>query len=76
MSGRGSLKVAGVISTWGWLKPGHALEPHTSLTPNEAGYVAEQSSTAINRAVHRSVIKAKLSRRPGVAVAVHQFIAV
>ena len=47
-----------------------------SLTPNKAGYVAEQSSTAINRAVHRSVIKAKLSRRPGVAVAVHQFIAV
>ena len=34
-----------------------------SLTPNKAGYVAEQSSTAINRAVHRSVIKAKLSRR-------------
>lgn len=34
-----------------------------SLTLNEAGYVVEQSSTAINRAVDRGVIKAKLQRR-------------
>ncbi len=34
-----------------------------SLTLNEAGYVVGQSSTAINRAVDRGVIKAKLERR-------------
>ena len=34
-----------------------------SLTLNEAGYVVGQSSTAINRAVDRGVIKAKLQRR-------------
>jgi uncharacterized protein (DUF433 family) len=34
-----------------------------SLTLNEAGYVVEQSSTAINRAVDRGVIKATLQRR-------------
>lgn len=34
-----------------------------SLTLNEAGYVVERSSTAINRAVDRGVIKAKLQRR-------------
>ncbi len=34
-----------------------------SLTLNEAGHVAEQSRAAINRAVDRGVIKAKLSRR-------------
>src|SRR3978361_373109 len=34
-----------------------------SLTLNEAGYVVEQSSTAINRAVDRGIIKAKLQRR-------------
>ena len=34
-----------------------------SLTLNEAGYVVEQSNTAINRAVDRGVIKAKLQRR-------------
>lgn len=34
-----------------------------SLTLNEAGYIVEQSSTAINRAVDRGVIKAKLQRR-------------
>lgn len=33
-----------------------------SLTLNEAGYVVGQSSTAINRAVDRGVIKAKLQR--------------
>lgn len=35
----------------------------TSLTLNEAGYVVEQSSAAINRAIDRGVIKAKLHRR-------------
>jgi uncharacterized protein (DUF433 family) len=34
-----------------------------SLTLNEAGYVVGQSSTAINRAVDRGVIKATLQRR-------------
>ena len=34
-----------------------------SLTLNEAGYVMGQSSTAINRAVDRGVIKAELRRR-------------
>lgn len=34
-----------------------------SLTLNEAGYVVGQSSAAINRAVDRGVIKAKLQRR-------------
>jgi hypothetical protein len=34
-----------------------------SLTLNEAGYVVGQSSTAINRAVDRGVMKAKLQRR-------------
>jgi len=34
-----------------------------SLTLNEAGYVVGQSSTAINRAVDRGVIKAKMQRR-------------
>ena len=34
-----------------------------SLTLNEAGYVVGQSSTAINRAVDRGIIKAKLQRR-------------
>lgn len=34
-----------------------------SLTLNEAGYVIGQSSTAINRAVDRGIIKAKLQRR-------------
>jgi Protein of unknown function (DUF433) len=34
-----------------------------SLTLNEAGYVVGQSSTAINRAVDRGVIKAKLQRQ-------------
>lgn len=34
-----------------------------SLTLNEAGYVVEQSSTAINRAIDRGVIKARLQRR-------------
>jgi hypothetical protein len=34
-----------------------------SLTLNEAGYVVGQSSTAINRAVNRGVIKARLQRR-------------
>ncbi len=33
------------------------------LTLNEAGYVVGQSSTAINRAVDRGVIKARLQRR-------------
>ena len=39
------------------------MESLVSLTLNEAGYVVEQSSTAINRAVDRGVIKAKLQRR-------------
>lgn len=34
-----------------------------SVTLNEAGYLVEQSSKAINRAVDRGVIKAKLQRR-------------
>ena len=34
-----------------------------SLTLNEAGYVVGQSSTSINRAVDRGIIKAKLQRR-------------
>lgn len=34
-----------------------------SLTLNEAGYVVEQSNTAINRAVDRGVIRATLQRR-------------
>jgi uncharacterized protein (DUF433 family) len=34
-----------------------------SLTLNEAGYVVGQSATAINRAVDRGVIRAKLHRR-------------
>jgi hypothetical protein len=34
-----------------------------SLTLNEAGYVVGQSSTAINRAVDRGIIKVKLQRR-------------
>lgn len=34
-----------------------------SLTLNEAGYVVEQPSTAINRAVDKGVIKARLQRR-------------
>ena len=34
-----------------------------SLTLNEAGYVVEQSSTAINRAVDRGLIRAKLQQR-------------
>jgi uncharacterized protein (DUF433 family) len=34
-----------------------------SLTLSEAGYVVEQSSTAINRAVDRGIIKAQLQRR-------------
>ena len=34
-----------------------------SLTLNEAGFVVEQSSTAINRAVDKGVIKAKLQKR-------------
>jgi uncharacterized protein (DUF433 family) len=34
-----------------------------SLTLSEAGYVVGQSSTAINRAVDRGIIKAKLQRR-------------
>ena len=34
-----------------------------SLTLNEAGYVVGQSSAAINRAVDRGIIKAKLQRR-------------
>lgn len=39
------------------------MESAVSLTLNEAGYVVEQSNTAINRAVDRGVIKAKLQRR-------------
>ena len=39
------------------------MENAVSLTLNEAGYVVEQSNTAINRAVDRGVIKAKLQRR-------------
>jgi uncharacterized protein (DUF433 family) len=39
------------------------LENAVSLTLNEAGYVVEQSNTAINRAVDRGVIKARLQRR-------------
>jgi hypothetical protein len=39
------------------------VENAVSLTLNEAGYVVEQSNTAINRAVDRGVIKAKLQRR-------------
>jgi hypothetical protein len=39
------------------------VESAVSLTLNEAGYVVEQSNTAINRAVDRGVIKAKLQRR-------------
>jgi len=38
------------------------VENSVSLTLNEAGYVVEQSNTAINRAVDRGVIKAKLQR--------------
>jgi uncharacterized protein (DUF433 family) len=34
-----------------------------SLTLNEAGYVVEQSCTAINRAVDKGIIKARLQRR-------------
>lgn len=34
-----------------------------SLTLNEAGYVVGQSSTSINRAIDRGIIKAKLQRR-------------
>jgi hypothetical protein len=34
-----------------------------SLTLNEAGYVVEQPSTAINRAVDKDIIKTKLQRR-------------
>lgn len=39
------------------------MEELVSLTLNEAGYVVGQSSTAINRAVDRGVIRAKLHRR-------------
>jgi uncharacterized protein (DUF433 family) len=39
------------------------MESDISLTLNEAGYVVEQSNTAINRAVDRGVIRAKLQRR-------------
>ena len=39
------------------------MESAVSLTLNEAGYVVEQPNTAINRAVDRGVIKAKLQRR-------------
>jgi uncharacterized protein (DUF433 family) len=38
------------------------MEP-VNLTLNEAGYVVGQSSTAINRAVDRGIIKAKLQGR-------------
>ena len=38
------------------------MENAVSLTLNEASYVVEQSNTAINRAVDRGVIKAKLQR--------------
>lgn len=34
-----------------------------SLTLNEAGYVVDQSTTSINRAIDRGIIKAKLQRR-------------
>ncbi len=39
------------------------MENAVSLTLNEAGYVVGQSNTAINRAVDRGLIKAKLQRR-------------
>lgn len=39
------------------------MQVAVSLTLNEAGYVVGQSSTAINRAVDRGVIKAKVQRR-------------
>ena len=39
------------------------MKEAVSLTLNEAGYVVGQSSTAINRAVDRGVIKARLQRR-------------
>ena len=39
------------------------MEHRISLTLNEAGYVVGQSSVAINRAVDRGVIRAKLQRR-------------
>jgi len=39
------------------------MEIAVSLTLNEASYVVEQSNTAINRAVDRGVIKARLQRR-------------
>ena len=39
------------------------MESAVSLTLNEAGYVVEQSNTAINSAVDRGIIKAKLQRR-------------
>ena len=39
------------------------MEHPISLTLNEAGYVIGQSSAAINRAVDRGVIRAKLQRR-------------
>lgn len=39
------------------------MESPVSLTLNEAGYVVGQSSRAINRAVDRGVIKARLQRR-------------
>ncbi len=39
------------------------MKSAVSLTLNEAGYVVEQSSTAINRAVDRGVIKAEIQRR-------------
>jgi uncharacterized protein (DUF433 family) len=42
---------------------GTLVENLVSLTLNEAGYVVEQSTTAINRAIDRGVIKAKLQRR-------------
>ena len=44
------------------------MENLVSLTLNEAGYVVEQSNTAINRAVDRGVIKAKLQRRGNVSL--------
>ncbi len=42
---------------------GITMSTGLSLTLNEAGYVVEQSATAINRAVDRGVIKATLHRR-------------
>ncbi len=42
---------------------GVSVDNTVSLTLNRAGYVVEQSNTAINRAVDRGFIKATLQRR-------------